>query len=69
MAEDTYRLILPISPYTLLDPNKRWVPREGTEPAEVTKLIPPLVHKLRRCVYRGGGRSTMREQVRLPRHY
>ena len=50
MAEDTYRLILPISPYTLLDPNKRWVPREGTEPAEVTKLIPPLVHKLRRRI-------------------
>jgi type III restriction enzyme len=41
----------PTSPYAILDPKLRWYPGAETDEAEIGKLIPPLVQKIREGVH------------------
>lgn len=56
----------PKSPYTILNPNKRWYPDQKTLTKEFN-LIPPLVHKIRLKVkeWRDGGYNGVSDTTRL----
>ena len=41
----------PTSPYAILDPKLRWYPGAEADQAEIGKLIPPLVQKIREGVH------------------
>ena len=42
----------PISPHVILKPEIRWIPSDNLlKESSYEKLLPPLVHKLRKCVY------------------
>mgnify|MGYP000698490327 FL=1 len=41
----------PTSPYAILDPKIRWYPGAEADQAEIGKLIPPLVQKIREGVH------------------